>query len=117
MCEDRSSKEQGEKGRGVCFFFLRYSCRKGRWCRFSHRRPPCRYGENCNYGPTRCRYSHHGSTPKVRSVMVGGTTKKQGRHHARNRRRREKLKVLKAEAKVSLVKMKELETQLEEEQK
>ena len=53
----------------------------------------------------------------MNSMMVGGTTKKPGRHHARNRRWREKLKVLKAEVKVSLVRVKELETQLEEEQK
>ena len=53
----------------------------------------------------------------MRSVTVGGTTKKQGRHHARNKRRREKLKVLKAEAKVSLMRVKELETQLEVVQK
>ena len=49
--------------------------------------------------------------------MVGGT--KPGKHNVRNRQRREKRRVLIAEAKVSLVRIKELEAQLklEEEQK
>ena len=49
--------------------------------------------------------------------VVGGT--KPGKHNVRNRQRREKRRVLIAEAKVSLVRVKELEDQLklEEEQK
>jgi len=113
MCEGHGSEEEEKDGRSVCRYYLRGWCRNGKRCEFSHRRPLCRYGDRCRYGRW-CRYSHK-ITPRV--SRVGGT--KPGKHNVRNRLWRDKRRVLMAEAKVSLVRIKELEAQqkLEEEQK
>mmetsp|Transcript_43124 Transcript_43124/g.70602 ORF Transcript_43124/g.70602 Transcript_43124/m.70602 type:complete len:303 (+) Transcript_43124:1527-2435(+) len=111
MCEGHGSEEEEKDGRSVCRYYLRGWCRNGKRCEFSHRRPLCRYGDRCRYGRW-CRYSHK-ITPRV--SRVGGT--KPGRHNVRNRQRREKRRVLIAEAKVSLVRVKELEDQLKLEEK
>ena len=111
MCEGKHEEQQKRRAK-TCFFWLYGRCKYGRRCRYSHQRPDCRYGAECKYinGPTGCRYLHV-EKPKVNFVQ-GGTESK-GRHNARNRRRRESQKGLNAEAKVSLVRITELETQLE----
>mmetsp|Transcript_10988 Transcript_10988/g.24046 ORF Transcript_10988/g.24046 Transcript_10988/m.24046 type:complete len:320 (-) Transcript_10988:1025-1984(-) len=105
MCD--GSRSEAKKEKEICRYFVHGRCKKGKWCEFSHHRPLCRYGSHCWFGPW-C-WNSHGITPRVNSIR---TARKPGKQSARNKRRREKRKVLMAEAKASLVKIKELETQL-----